>query len=372
MTATDADISAAMVRVHIYDLDSISARFLNGRRSWTRRLGLGLFHCGVEVYGWEYCFMYYYDAWETEGLTGVQHHQPTQNGMFEHCDSLDLGRTPLTRAEVRAVMDELRNAWPSNSYHLIGRNCIHFAEELARGLQVTLVPRWVSGLGRTAVNFAPTRWLVNFVWWFMVRAMILTSHELAVPEDFGEASVKHGLPAVLHRALPWSPVLLALVCLPLLGTRLPFLVSGVSPLRSLPLGFLLCLTASVTALLRHRGIVRPVRWLERGSLLALAAWSAARGGGRRQQKPQRLQQLPGIWELGVLLHAAAGPPCCAAAATLCLVWAARLGGCGRRRSWQPAMVLAAQACSAVAAIQIVLLERSQAAGLGVSGSGFPA
>ncbi|KAF6262302.1 hypothetical protein COO60DRAFT_1699417 [Scenedesmus sp. NREL 46B-D3] len=68
------------------------------------------------------------------------------SGDFEQ--AIEMGST-----NVRAIMQQLRAAWPGHSYDLLTRNCCHFCEQLAGQLGVGPVPGW---LNRFAVGAAAT------------------------------------------------------------------------------------------------------------------------------------------------------------------------------------------------------------------------
>eukprot|EP00443_Scrippsiella_acuminata_P127548 CAMPEP_0115602338 /NCGR_PEP_ID=MMETSP0272-20121206/15863_1 /TAXON_ID=71861 /ORGANISM="Scrippsiella trochoidea, Strain CCMP3099" /LENGTH=360 /DNA_ID=CAMNT_0003037831 /DNA_START=23 /DNA_END=1106 /DNA_ORIENTATION=+ len=346
----DGDGGGAQVRLHVYDLDNFTGRLLNGASSWPRAANCGLFHCGVEVYGWEYCFQYYYDAWETDGLTGVQQHRPRQNDLFQYRESVDLGCTALSRGEVHTTMQELRDAWPSNSYHLISHNCVDFAEEVTGKLRVQPVPRWVAGAGRTAFNATALRGVVNAAWWLVVWAMILTSRELASPEELARNSVgflvKFSLllfssilvarPSAAATSLDVARALRSLRTSAGLALRLE---QGLSFAPPLPLGFVLGLAASAVAVMRHWGFVKPICWLERIALLAFSAWAAIRGALVCRTF------VPALGATGtaacVVVHRAGDPPQ------------------PRGSSWgRASLLLAAQVFAAFAGVQLMLAEQA--------------
>lgn len=129
----------ADVRVHIYDLGPA----LIGINKIGKAIGTGAFHAGVEVYGreWSFCPMA---------------HEPYNTGVFcvlpKGCDghvfkeTIDMGRTSLTKSEVNRVLDTLMREWPAYTYDLLRHNCCHFSSELTQRLNVGRLPSWVTSL----------------------------------------------------------------------------------------------------------------------------------------------------------------------------------------------------------------------------------
>jgi hypothetical protein len=81
--------------------------------------------------------------------------------MYSYRESVTLGITPLTPAEVRAAVAALSDAWPGAGYDLLTRNCVHFTEALAEALRVPPPPGWVNaaagaadGVGKAAAGAA--------------------------------------------------------------------------------------------------------------------------------------------------------------------------------------------------------------------------
>lgn len=60
--------------------------------------------------------------------------------------SLRMGTTALSRPEVSALLRRMGAAWTGRSYHILTRNCNHFAKELVRELCGARVPGWVNRL----------------------------------------------------------------------------------------------------------------------------------------------------------------------------------------------------------------------------------
>merc|ERR1719454_1162903 len=76
----------------------------------------------------------------------------------------------MTEDEIDAIIDDFYDLWPANTYHIVSRNCVTFAEEFAMALQVPEeFPAWAKGAaeaGKTAGLFhvADYGWSL-FKWW---------------------------------------------------------------------------------------------------------------------------------------------------------------------------------------------------------------
>lgn len=64
--------------------------------------------------------------------------------MYTYRESVPLGKTRKTRAEVQRVLDELSRDWPGNGYDLLARNCNHFCETFCAKIGVDKLPPWVN------------------------------------------------------------------------------------------------------------------------------------------------------------------------------------------------------------------------------------
>lgn len=90
-------------------------------------------------------------------------HDGPSSGIFEvvprRCpgytfrESVLVGTTDLTRAEVRALMAELAADFPGDAYNLVSRNCNHFCDAACRRLVRARIPRWVNRLAKIGVVF---------------------------------------------------------------------------------------------------------------------------------------------------------------------------------------------------------------------------
>ncbi|KAM7254235.1 hypothetical protein ACFE04_031917 [Oxalis oulophora] len=123
------------VYLNVYDLTPF-----NVYAYW---LGLGVFHSGVQVHGVEYAF----GAHEYP-TTGIFEAEPKQCEGFTFRKSILIGKTDLSPAQVRGVMEELAEEYKGIAYNLITKNCNHFCNDACARLTGNPIPSWVNRLAR--------------------------------------------------------------------------------------------------------------------------------------------------------------------------------------------------------------------------------
>jgi len=148
---SDDEPRGAPVTLHIYDVSGDdSIKFIN---DFARPAGTGAFHAGVEVHGWEYSF-----GSTAEG-TGVSRCEPKGNKQHAYRESVFMGQTPLSAAEISRLVASLSVEWTGSDYNLLSRNCCHFSDGFCRALRVGPTPEWVrnlAGAGAAIVNGVQT------------------------------------------------------------------------------------------------------------------------------------------------------------------------------------------------------------------------
>lgn len=153
------------VWVHLYHTDSVT-----GWLNWAllKYAEVPIYHAGIEVYGYEWAFQYFDDAWDDETISGVLWCEPKQMPGYEYQESIFLGETPLGPAEVGDIVDELRAEWPSCQYHLTRHNCLSFARRFVDLLRVPEpFPPDLLGFGDAPSYLPATDSVVNFGWsWY--------------------------------------------------------------------------------------------------------------------------------------------------------------------------------------------------------------
>ncbi|CAM0913107.1 unnamed protein product [Alopecurus aequalis] len=133
--------SSSPVFLNVYDVTPA-----NGYSRW---LGLGVYHSGVQVHGVEYA----YGAHEGAG-SGIFEVSPRRCPGYAFREAVLVGTTEMTRAEVRALMADLATDFPGDAYNLVSRNCNHFCDAACRRLVARArIPRWVNRLAKIGVAF---------------------------------------------------------------------------------------------------------------------------------------------------------------------------------------------------------------------------
>jgi len=158
---------AYTVKLHVYDLHS-SIKGINNMlmnvSNW------GVYHVGIEVHGREY--MYAGGATSRRLCTsdldscndfepeesGVLAHNPKQHEIHVFRETVILGRTTYSKAEIEQVLipERLARKWPRRQYHFTLKNCLHFAEAFAKELEVGPLPDYIRNLMDIALSITTT------------------------------------------------------------------------------------------------------------------------------------------------------------------------------------------------------------------------
>jgi hypothetical protein len=114
------DLPLSTVILNVYDI------------TWANALlspvGLGVHHTGVEVYGREYSY-----GRSTSG-TGVFEVIPKKCAPHIFRESIVLGTTRMSQAEIQRLIVTLSGDWQGPKYHISRKNCNVFSAMLAREL----------------------------------------------------------------------------------------------------------------------------------------------------------------------------------------------------------------------------------------------
>jgi len=108
---------------------------------YTHRVGLGVFHSGVEVHEKEYSFGHH--PYSFSGIFAVD---PKTAPGCRFRQSVFIGETELSSVQVQRILEDLGNTYHGNSYHVLKRNCNHFTEEFCKKLVSRGIPGWVNRL----------------------------------------------------------------------------------------------------------------------------------------------------------------------------------------------------------------------------------
>ncbi|KAL1922345.1 uncharacterized protein VTP21DRAFT_9884 [Calcarisporiella thermophila] len=141
------------VVLHIYDLLPPSALSI-----LATSFGIGVYHTGVELRGKEYCFGAH--PYDFSGIFSVRPKVGPQGVIYKK--SIFMGYCQLTDAEINRVLHRLAREYTGASYHLLARNCNHFASDLCQQLINKIPPDWVNRAARIASCFpflVPASWI---------------------------------------------------------------------------------------------------------------------------------------------------------------------------------------------------------------------
>jgi len=133
----DLGAMPAPVTLHIYDISEGVSTKVN---QLLKPIGTGAFHAAVEVSGNEWSYGYI-----DEG-SGVFSNPPKACSVHTYRESVDMGKTNLSEAEVAKVIEEMRGEWAGVDYDLLRCNCCTFSDALCVKLGVGNVPKWVTNL----------------------------------------------------------------------------------------------------------------------------------------------------------------------------------------------------------------------------------
>jgi hypothetical protein len=155
------------VVLHVYDLGPVTS-YVND--TVLRHIGIGAYHTGLEVLGVEWSYQGFLDAWDNPNLSGVVQNEPREHPAHQYRESIPMGESPMTEDEIDNVIDDFYDMWAANEYHIVSRNCVTFAEELAVALKVPQeFPSWVKGAAEAGkspglFHVADYGWSL-FKWW---------------------------------------------------------------------------------------------------------------------------------------------------------------------------------------------------------------
>merc|ERR1719193_82619 len=139
--------SPVPVTLHTYDVEAAAGCCATGAEGLLGKAP-GKFHCGVEVYGWEWSYRRAGPRVKTS--TGVFHCPPGLCEGHKHYDGVDLGSTCLSPGRVYMLLQLMEGQWLAADYDPLVRNSAHFCAELCHALQVSEMPAWVQALASSA------------------------------------------------------------------------------------------------------------------------------------------------------------------------------------------------------------------------------
>ncbi|KAG5477716.1 hypothetical protein LSCM1_05012 [Leishmania martiniquensis] len=120
------------------------------------KMGMGVFHTGVVVYGIEWGYGEVVDNPNASGLFCV--HPGQAAGTLYR--TIRIGHTTRSPMQVDTILHRLENEWRSSEYHILHHNCNHFAQAFCDLLSTTeklQVPLWCNRAARVGDRVIPRR-----------------------------------------------------------------------------------------------------------------------------------------------------------------------------------------------------------------------
>ncbi|MBW0478918.1 hypothetical protein O181_018633 [Austropuccinia psidii MF-1] len=133
MSEKDSD-HVHSVKLFVYDLSNGLAKSMS--LAWTGQQFDGIWHTSVV----------YADQVEVFFGQGIMTCQPGQSHHGKPLRIIDLGETMIDPVTFMEYIDELRNTWTAQAYHLLERNCNHFSNELIEFLNGRSIPEDILNL----------------------------------------------------------------------------------------------------------------------------------------------------------------------------------------------------------------------------------
>lgn len=126
------------VAVNVYDLHDSNSTLHN--------IGVGFYHTGVEIRGWEYSF----------SDVGIQRTKPRLADFGAFREQINMGVFPGTMNDVYRIVDEMgRGTFAPNEYHTISLNCNHFSDALCQQLVGQSIPPWINRMATIGSSVLP-------------------------------------------------------------------------------------------------------------------------------------------------------------------------------------------------------------------------
>ena len=130
------------VYLNVYDLASVN--------DCLHPIGLGMYHTGIEVLGFEYTFA---------AEAGIFHHTPKDIPQATFREQIYMGEFDGGHIELKIAIDDIGgDEFGPNDYHLLTRNCNHFANALCMKLVRRSAPAYINrlaGIGNCLLFMVP-------------------------------------------------------------------------------------------------------------------------------------------------------------------------------------------------------------------------
>ena len=126
------------VRVHIYTID-------NAFNNWVLYpLSIPVVHVGIHIDGLEEF------TFNNQGVVEHRVGGAEQKGARVWTDTAYIGSVNISKAEIRARIDSLRDRFAPGKYRLTSHNCVTFVSAVAEVLGCDPIPKWSQRMARGA------------------------------------------------------------------------------------------------------------------------------------------------------------------------------------------------------------------------------
>jgi hypothetical protein len=107
--------------------------------------GFGIYHTGIEISGVEYSYAGGPDAGSGTGVMTQQPRATPAGGEWKFKEAKEIGVVNFSSSEFSSMLNELKDAFRANQYHIVHQNCNHFTAMAAKRLGVDKnYPSWVN------------------------------------------------------------------------------------------------------------------------------------------------------------------------------------------------------------------------------------
>uniref|UniRef100_A0A7S0R2E0 PPPDE domain-containing protein n=1 Tax=Chlamydomonas leiostraca TaxID=1034604 RepID=A0A7S0R2E0_9CHLO len=127
------------VYLNVYDLTN--------HNKYTYWCGVGIYHAGVEVFGTEYAYGGH--EFDYTGVFATSPRDPPGQVVFR--EAVFMGTTDLSQEEVQQLVFKMGYEYKGMKYHLLQKNCNHFASDLVYQLVGRPAPSWINRLAGIAI-----------------------------------------------------------------------------------------------------------------------------------------------------------------------------------------------------------------------------
>ncbi|CAH8834762.1 unnamed protein product [Trichobilharzia szidati] len=148
--------SSSPVTVNVYDMLWINY--------YVSSLGIGVYHTGVVVHGTEYSYGGH--PLTNSGIFAMLPKDSAYLGEnYSYKLTLTIGYTDFTASDVNLLLESMTPDFSGDQYHLLHKNCNHFADAFVQILCGRSLPKWINRLATIAAKLPfierslPVEWL---------------------------------------------------------------------------------------------------------------------------------------------------------------------------------------------------------------------